>query len=225
MAHILLLDDESDICEEISYFLTQEGHHVRTVGTLAEFRLAYRQQVADIVVLDRMLPDGDGLALVAQLREQGERCGVVLFTAKDASQDRIEGYQQGADHYLTKPVRLDELRAVVQALVWRLQVHAAWLYNPSTQILKTPSKDRIQLTTSEGLFVQCLAERLGQTVPRQEVIKALGKNEAAYDSRNLDVLVMRLKKKIASSSEAPLVLKTVHGAGYCIPNNVALSDT
>ena len=225
MAHVLLLDDESDICEEISYFLTQEGHHVRTVGTLAEFRLAYRQQAADIVVLDRMLPDGDGLALVAQLREQGERCGVVLFTAKDASQDRIEGYQQGADHYLTKPVRLDELRAVVQALVWRLQVHAAWLYNPNTQILKTPSKDRIQLTTSEGLFVQCLAERLGQTVPRQEVIKALGKNEAAYDSRNLDVLVMRLKKKIASSSEAPLVLKTVHGAGYCIPNNVALSDT
>jgi DNA-binding response OmpR family regulator len=224
MAHVLLLDDETDICDEISYFLTQEGHQVRVSSTLADFRLAYRQQPADIVVLDRMLPDGDGLALVAQLREQGERCGVVLFTAKDASQDRIEGYQQGADHYLTKPVRLEELRAVVQSLVWRLQVHAAWLYNPSTQVLKTPNKDRIELTTSEGLFVQCLAQRVGHTVARQELIKAIGKNEAAYDSRNLDVLVMRLKKKIAAVSPNPLMLKTVHGVGYCIPCNVALSD-
>lgn len=224
MANVLLLDDESDICDEISYFLAQEGHQVRVAGTLAEFRLAYSQQAADIVVLDRMLPDGDGLDLVAQLREHGERCGVVLFTAKDASQDRIEGYQQGADHYLTKPVRLGELRAVVQSLVWRLQVYAAWLYNPSTQVLKTPSKDRIQLTTSEGLFVKCLAERVGHTVARKEVIKAIGKNEAAYDNRNLDVLVMRLKKKIVANSPDPLVIRTVHGVGYCIPSNIALSD-
>ena len=75
---------------------------------------------------------------------------MVLFTAKDASQDRIEGDQPAADHDLTKRVRLEELRAVVQALVWCLQVHAAWLYSPDTQVLKTPSKNRIQRTTSEG---------------------------------------------------------------------------
>ena len=75
---------------------------------------------------------------------------MVLFTAKDARQDRIEGYQPGADHYLTKPVCLEELRAVVQALVWRLQVHAAWLYSPDTQVLKTPNKNRIQRTTGDG---------------------------------------------------------------------------
>ena len=78
------------------------------------------------------------------------RGGVVLFTAKDARQDRIEGDQQGADHDLTNPVRLEKLRAVVQALVWRLQVYAAWLYSPNTQVLKTPNKNRIQRTTGEG---------------------------------------------------------------------------
>ena len=149
---------------------------------------------------------------------------MVLFTAKDASQDRIEGYKQGADYYLTKPVRVEELRVVVQALAWRLQVYAAWLYNPNTQVLKTPNKDRIHLTSSEGMLVQCLAERLGHTVARQEVIKAIGKKEAFYDSRNLDVLVMRLKKKLAANSPDPFVLKTVHGVGYCIPSNVAISD-
>ena len=75
---------------------------------------------------------------------------MVFFTAKDARQDRIEGDQQGADHDLTNPVRLEKLRAVVQALVWCLQVHAAWLYSPNTQVLKTPSKNRIQRTTGEG---------------------------------------------------------------------------
>ena len=75
---------------------------------------------------------------------------MVLFTAKDARQDRIEGDQPGADHDLTKRVRLEELRAVLQALVWRLQVHAAWLYSPNTQVLKTPNKNRIQRTTGEG---------------------------------------------------------------------------
>lgn len=75
---------------------------------------------------------------------------MVLFAAKDARQDRIEGDQQGADHDLTNPVRLEKLRAVVQALVWRLQVYAAWLYSPNTQVLKTPNKNRIQRTTGEG---------------------------------------------------------------------------
>ena len=75
---------------------------------------------------------------------------MVFFTAKDARQDRIEGDQQGADHDLTNPVRLEKLRAVVQALVWRLQVHAAWLYSPDTQVLKTPNKNRIQRTTGDG---------------------------------------------------------------------------
>ena len=75
---------------------------------------------------------------------------MVLFAAKDARQDRIEGDQQGADHDLTNPVRLEKLHAVIQALMWRLQVHTAWLYSPNTQVLKTPNKNRIQRTTGEG---------------------------------------------------------------------------
>jgi len=224
MAHILLLDDELDICEEISFFLCKQGHDVRMAHNIAAFRLHYLQRPADIVVLDRMLPDGDGLDLVSELRQQGQRCGVVMFTAKDASQDRIDGYEQGADHYLTKPVRLIELRSVVKSLVWRLQLQAEWLYNPSTQTLKTPTKDRIKLTTQEGLFLTCLIHQLGDTVSRRDVMKALGKDEAVYDLRNLDMMVMRLKKKITENSEAPLSIKTVHGVGYCIPGNVAISQ-
>jgi DNA-binding response OmpR family regulator len=224
MAQIIVLDDEHEICDEIASSLQHVGHDVRTAATIAACRMQIMQRAADILIVDRMLPDGDGLALVAQLREEGERCGVLVFTAKDASQDRIHGYTAGADHYLTKPVRLEELNAVVESMVWRLRLRAEWLYNPDTQILKTPTKDHIRFTTTEGTIFRCLVTSVGHIVSRQEIVRALGKNEASYDDRNLDVMVMRIKKKIAAASASPLVVKTVHGVGYCLPGNVSLSQ-
>jgi DNA-binding response OmpR family regulator len=224
MAQIIVLDDEPEICDEIASALQHVGHEVRMAPSIAACRMHIMQRPADILIVDRMLPDGDGLELVAQLRQEGQRCGVLVFTAKDASQDRIHGFVTGADHYLTKPVRLEELIAVVESMVWRLHLRAEWLYNPSTQILKTPSKDQIRFTSTEGTIFQCLVSAVGQIVSRQEIVRALGKNEAAYDDRNLDVMVMRIKKKIAANSTTPLVVKTVHGVGYCIPGNVSLSQ-
>ena len=224
MAHIVILDDETEICDEVSMALRISGHDVRTAGTIANCRLLLMQRPADILIVDRMLPDGDGLELVEQLRAEGERCAVVVFTAKDASQDRITGFKSGADHYLTKPVRLEELNVVVDALVWRLRLRAEWMYNADTFILKTPNKDQIRFTTTEGTIFKTLVASVGQIVSRQEIVRALGKNEAAYDARNLDVMVMRIKKKIAANSLAPLVIKTVHGVGYCIPGNVTLIE-
>jgi len=224
MAQIIVLDDETEICDEIASSLRHVGHDVRTAASIAECRAHLMQRGADMLIVDRMLPDGDGLELVAQLRQEGERCGVLVFTAKDASQDRINGYMIGADHYLTKPVRLEELNAVVESMVWRLRLRAEWLYNPDTQILKTPTKDQIRFTSTEGTIFKCLVTSVGHIVSRQDIVRALGKNEAAYDDRNLDVMVMRIKKKIAANSTAPLVVKTVHGVGYCIPGNVSLSQ-
>jgi DNA-binding response OmpR family regulator len=98
------------------------------------------------------------------------------------------------------------------------------MYNADTFILKTPNKDQIRFTTTEGTIFKTLVASVGQIVSRQEIVRALGKNEAAYDARNLDVMVMRIKKKIAANSLAPLVIKTVHGVGYCIPGNVTLAQ-
>lgn len=224
MANIVILDDETEICDEVSAALRVNGHEVRTAGTIASCRLLLMQSPADILIVDRMLPDGDGLELVEQLRADGERCAVVVFTAKDASQDRITGFKSGADHYLTKPVRLEELNVVIDALVWRLRLRAEWVYNADTFTLKTPSKDQIRFTTTEGTIFLALVQSVGQVVSRQEIVRALGKNELAYDARNLDVMVMRIKKKIASNSRAPLVVKTVHGVGYSLLRNVTLAE-
>ena len=224
MANIVILDDETEICDEVSMALRVGGHDVRTAATIASCRLLLMQDPADILIVDRMLPDGDGLELVEQLRADGERCAVVVFTAKDASQDRITGFKSGADHYLTKPVRLEELNVVIDALVWRLRLRAEWIYNADTFVLKTPAKDQVRFTTTEGTIFLTLVQSVGKVVSRQDIVRALGKNELAYDARNLDVMVMRIKKKIASISRAPLVVKTVHGVGYCVPGNVTLAE-
>ena len=224
MAQILVLDDESEICEEIVFYLEQQGHQATQACSIATFNTSYDQQNPDIVLIDRMLPDGDGLEVVRHLRDKGQRCGVVMFTAKDGSQDRIEGYRCGADHYLTKPVRMQELGAVVQTLAWRLQVASPWMLNSITYLLRTPAKDRVQLNVSEAAFLVRLLQAQGKPVTRSDILLTLDKKPAAYDSRNLDMFVLRLKKKIADASDAPFPLKTVHGVGYCLLSGLALTD-
>jgi two-component system, OmpR family, response regulator len=224
MAQILVLDDESEICEEIVYYLEQQGHRVMQSYSIATFNTSFDQQKPDIVVIDRMLPDGDGLDAVRRLRERGQRCGVVMFTAKAASNDRVDGFTGGADHYLTKPVRMQELGAVVEILAWRLQVESPWLLNTSTCMLRTPAKDRVPLTTTETAFLARLLQAQGKSVTRQDVLIAMNKNPSVYDQRNLDVFFMRLKQKVNEASDVPFPVKTVHGVGYCIPKGMALSD-
>lgn len=224
MATVILLDDEVDIRDEFAAYLRGLGHEVQTVGTIKQFLGLFVTQKPDIAVVDRSLPDGEGLDLVKEFRDQGVRCGVIMFTAKDSTQDRIDGFKSGVDHYLTKPVRLQELGAVVQSLTWRLQATASWRLVLATWELKAPGGVVIKLTAQESAFLQVLVEQAGQTVNRKKVVQSLGKNFADYDPRNLDVLLLRLRKKVAGATSAVFPVKTVHGAGYIIEKDCVISD-
>lgn len=225
MAAVVLLDDEEDILDEFATYLQSLGHQVQTVGTIKQFSSLFLTHKPDIAVVDRCLPDGDGLDLVRELRGQGVRCGVIMFTAKDATQDRIDGFKSGVDHYLTKPVRLQELGAVVESLSWRLKATASWRLILSSWELRAPGGVAIRLTAQESAFLQVLVEQLGQTVSRKKVVQSLGKNFVDYDPRNLDVLVLRLRKKVASLTSALFPVKTVHGVGYVIEEDCVISDS
>jgi len=224
MATVLLLDDEADIRDEFAEYLERIGHAVQTVGTIKQFLSLLSTRKPDIALVDRFLPDGDGLDMVRTLRDQGQRFGVIMFTAKDTMQDRIDGFSSGADHYLTKPVRLQELGAVVESLTWRLQVSATWRLVLAGWELKAPGGAVIRLTAQESAFIQVLVEQAGQTVNRKHIVQSLGKNFADYDPRNLDVLVLRLRRKVASATTAVFPVRTVHGAGYVIEKDCVISD-
>ena len=214
MIRLLLLEDERDLREEMAEFFQAQGLDVGEADSIGAFWQVYRQHKCDIAVVDRMLPDGDGMQVVRELRNAGDSCGVVMFTARDTSEDLIDGYSLGADHYLTKPIRLPELLAVVQSLARRLTVVPDWSLDTVHWKLLTPDNTTIELTGQQAVFLCTLAQARGRVVSRREMVKALGKNFSSYDPRNFDTLVRRLRQRVEAASSHALPVKTRHGAGY-----------
>ena len=145
-----------------------------------------------------------------------------MFSARDASKDRINGYTSGVDHYITKPVRLEELAAVVKSLAWRVEAVVAWRLDSSDWVLKTPQQHAIRLTAMEHGFLMTLTKRPDKVHTRRQIVDALGKDAVSYDERNLDALILRLRKKVAEVTDEPLPVKTVHGQGYAITQSIAM---
>ncbi len=216
MIRLLLLDDERELREEIADYLRGAGFEVDEAGSLRQFHQQYSPERHPVVVIDRTLPDGDGLDLVEALRKSEWQCGIVVFTARDASQDRISGYRRGADHYLTKPIRLEELAAVIAALARRVAPSAQWQLREADWTLLAPGAAPIRLTAQEHALLRGLARSRGRSLTRAQIVEELGKDAETYDPRNLDALVLRLRRKVAEASDQSLPLKAVHGTGYAL---------
>lgn len=216
MAAILLVEDDLDLREEVADFLRGEGHTVREAGSRREFRALMAAEPCDIALLDRRLPDGDGLDLISEGRAAGWRCGFVLMTARDAAAERIAGYETGADHYLTKPVRLDELAVILKSLTRRLHLGAHWRLNLALGLLQAPNGNKVELTGLEAAFLAILGAHLNQPLDRRQIIQDLGRDYLSYDPRNLDALLRRLRRKVREDAGADLPVQTRHGLGYVL---------
>lgn len=222
---LYLLEDDADLAKEVLSFLEEQGHELQLAGSIQAFRALCAQRMPDIAILDRSLPDGDGMSLLDELNKVRPRVGVLLFTAKGGPDERIEGLERGADYYLPKPVRLQELGAVVQSIKRRLGVTQRWqLFWPRCE-LHAASGECIHLTGQEAAFLHALLLSQGQVVSRRMVVENMGKNYLNYDMRNLDTLLLRLRKKVAGVSSQPLPVKTIHGTGYMVSSDMALMES
>ena len=217
MVKVLLLEDEQVLREEIADYLRGQGFETTEVGSIRQFRQFFNSSTYDVVILDRMLPDGDGLDLASELREEDHRCGILMLTARNSSQELIHGYMSGADHYITKPVRMDELSAIIHSMVWRILPRENWWLELLTSTLMTPRDVRIKLTSQEFQFLATLGKIAPKPLSRHQIASALGKDLSNYDPRNLDAMVMRLRKKVAELTHEALPLRTHHGHGYSTP--------
>ena len=216
MARILLVEDDRDLREEVAEFLRGEGHPVREAGSRREFRALMAAEPCEIALIDRLLPDGDGLDLIREGRAMGWRCGYVLLTGLDAPPERIAGYESGADHYLTKPVRLDELAVILKSLIRRLHLDAHWRLNLALGLLQAPNGKKVELTGLEAAFLAILGAHLNQPLDRRQIIQDLGRDYLSYDPRNLDALLRRLRRKVREDAGADLPVQTRHGLGYVL---------
>ena len=224
-AHILVVDDDARLCTLLSRYLMGEGFRVTTAETASDARAKLRAINPDMMVLDVMMPGESGLTFTEALRrEQGHEVPVLLLTARGAPEDRIAGFEAGADDYLGKPFDPRELVLRIRAMLRRappppagapsgpVQLGAAE-FDPERGELRSAA-GTIRLTGGEASLLATLARRPNQVLSREEIVATLGMDEAG--ERAIDVQVTRLRRKIEADPREPRFLHTVRGRGYVL---------
>lgn len=217
---ILVVEDESDFRLALLDLFRLEGFSAEGIGSATEFAsFDTHYDKLSLIVLDRHLPDGDGLDLLKQLRDTSN-CPVVILTGAGSIKDKVCGYDADADHYLVKPVDTEELLAVVRRLTRyhhsKLPLSNEWVLDSTGWVLADPLGNTIKLTKSELNFLSCFIDKQGQSIERAAIINSLGYKPEVYDSRRLEVLVRRLRKKLESSGASEFDVATVYGTGYVL---------
>lgn len=221
MALLGLLEDDIDLREELEAYLATVGHRVLAAHSAAEFFAASAGLRFDVVIVDRGLPDADGLEVIERLRRESPGIGIVMLTGRGASEDRITGLQQGADHYLVKPVKLPELAAHVAALLRRLPL--GWRLVRRECCLYAPDNTRLALSAREFGLLGLIADRGGRMAGRRDVAEALGWDWLSFDQRRLDTLISRLRRRCREECGYELPIRTEHARGYLATETIDLA--
>ena len=215
---IIMVEDNQEIRESIAEYLSRVGFDVTAVGTGLAFYHALAEQEYQLAVIDIGLPDMSGLQLAEYLRNNTDiRC--IILTARNSIEDRVTGYDVGADIYMVKPVDCRELAAAISHTLLRSAANGRndpeglWRLNRQTATLVPPCCSVIPLTARELDFLCILAATLGEAVPRVAILSALGYRDDDYSNRALESLIRRLRRKIELvHGNSPI--RTHHGIGY-----------
>jgi DNA-binding response OmpR family regulator len=218
---LLLVDDEKKLVEALSYLLKKNGFVVdAALDGEAGIEMACTG-IYDIIILDRMLPNLDGLALLREFRRLGHETPILFLTAKDSPEDRAEGLNAGADDYLIKPFFTVELLARLQALARRkgkdlvenMLIADDIVFDPQRgQVIK--NDEVIQLTLKESQLLELLIRNHGLVVTKERIIEKVWGYNSETEENTINIYIHYLRKKINMSN-----LKTVRGVGYYLQKN------
>jgi two-component system, OmpR family, response regulator len=220
MAKLLLVEDDARIASFVTKGLVAEGHVVDLAPNGLTGMAMARQTDYPLVILDRMLPDLDGIEVCRQLRSEAHPARVLMLTARDALAEKVGGLNAGADDYMTKPFAFEEFVARVEALLRRgeLQRHdpvlrvADLTLDPMTRQVRRGDRP-IELTRKEYGLLRYLMENAGTVLSRSQLINANWGYNFDPGTKVVDVYVRYLRLKIDEGEETPLI-QTVRGAGY-----------
>ncbi len=219
-ARILIVEDEAPIREGLTEKLESEGFRVTAVETVAA-GVAALAGGPDLVVLDRRLPDGEGLDVLRHARLAGSKASFLVLSARGMPEDRIEGLEVGADDYLTKPFHLRELMARVRAVLARAGVgtdaaeHAFGAFHLDTRarVLRKGRKE-LTLTKLEFDLLHYMLQNPSRAVSRKELLDRVWGYDRYPTTRTVDFHVLSLRRKIETKGSKPRHLLTVQGVGY-----------
>lgn len=224
---ILIVDDDPEIRQLLSGYLTGFGFAATGVGDGDGMRAALAADTYDLVILDLMLPGENGLTLCRELRSTGN-LPIIMLTARGEYADRVVGLELGADDYVVKPFDPRELVARINTVLRRLKVagdrqepgladevgFAGWRLNRTTRQLTSPRKLVVPLSNAEFRLLWTFIESPQRILSRDQLLDAArGKMAEAFD-RSIDLLVSRLRQKLDDDPKAPALIKTIRGEGY-----------
>lgn len=225
---ILVLDDDSRLRDLLQRYLTEQGFHVVVAETVQTLNKLWLRERFDLLILDLMLPEEDGLSICRRLRGTGDMTPIIMLTAKSDEIDRIIGLGMGADDYLPKPFNPRELVARINAVLRRKVPNEApggpsesmqvfqfgdFTLNLSKRTLKKLDEN-INLTTGEFSVLKVFARHARQPLSREKLMElARGREYEVFD-RSLDVQISRLRKLIEVDASHPMYIQTVWGLGY-----------
>ena len=219
-SHILMVDDDVDLNALVTEYLARFGHRLVTATTAARGMAELRRERPDLVILDIMLPDTDGLTLCREIRSEFD-IPIIMLTARGEVADRVLGLELGADDYLSKPFEPRELVARIQSVIRRSagRRSAEALLSDGLRLEKETRRvsldgSDIDLTTMEFELLKVLMESHGRVLSRNRLIERLRGIDADVYDRSVDMLVSRLRDKLGDDSHAPRFIKTVRLTGY-----------
>lgn len=239
---ILVVDDDSEMRQMMTQFLRQNGTIALPASSELEVQSHLESGRIDLILLDVMLGNENGLQICRRLREEQD-VPVIMVSALSADHQRMEGYSVGADDYITKPFNPALLMARVKAVMSRARrssslVHrritktfrfAGWTYRAKTKEVLSPDNVQVALSQRETALLQVLLANPHIPLTRAEIDTALDVTGAATQSseamgRSIDVLVGRLRNKIETNPKDPQILKTERGVGYVLSTDVVAEE-
>lgn len=224
---VLLVEDDQDLRDSVMEWLELNGMQVTAVGNAAEFYQTLSKTPFQVAVIDVGLPDQEGYVL-AEYARANTAMAIIILTARNGIDDKLKGYQAGADLYLVKPVDCRELAAVIRSMAARTQTSPAevtersgrWVISATQWELRCDSELPITLSQKELLFLELLAANPGLAVPKRSIQNRLYQRDDYHSSRSLDSLVRRLRAKISARLGIDLPVRTVHSVGYCFAGDI-----
>ena len=220
---VLLVEDNLRVSDELSLVLTNAGYATRCAYDGEHMRALLGTMTPDVVMLDLNLPSEDGISLCKWLRDIHPFMGIVMLTARVMGSERTEGYQAGADVYLTKPTRPEEILAVIRNLMRRhdrqgsspVSVSNVWTLHQKSMSLSAPDADVLSLTPKETIVLFTLAQTSTHCTYDDLIDKLGGEAQrTTFDKLRLEVVISRLRSKLFKFKAQAFEIKTIHGFGY-----------
>src|ERR1044072_3941465 len=223
---ILLVEDEENLHEALKLNLELEGYEITSAFTGSEALQKIQSEYFDLIILDVMLPDLDGISVTETIRVQDNDVPILILSAKNTSSDRVLGLKKGADDYLTKPFNLEELLLRVQKLIEKNKkmqdkdtIGDTYQFGGHTidfnaQEALTKEGQRIQLSKKEAMLLKLLFENKNDVVPREKILQTVWGYNVYPTTRTIDNFILNFRKYFEHDSRNPRYFHSVRGVGY-----------